>query len=53
MQNLGKKDNILKIFSNFVSNFQADFGDPCDYYKSAAKILDIFRTPTTFSRVQV
>jgi len=41
--NFGEEDKILKIFdknvifSNFGSNFKADFGDPCDYYKSVTK----------------
>ncbi len=43
MQNLRKKDKILKIFDKnliFFQNWNFNFGIPCDnYHKSATKIL--------------
>ncbi len=51
MQNLGTKEKILKVFENslnfsqifskFGSNFEADFGDLCNYHKSLTKKLEI------------
>jgi len=55
MQNFWEKDKVLKIFDknlhlflNFSSNFEADFGNTCDYHKSVTKILEIFMTPLKF-----
>jgi len=52
---MGKKDKIMKIFdkklnffSSFRSNFEADFGDHCYYYKLVTKILEIFMSPPIF-----
>ncbi len=42
MQNQGdgETDNNLKILTQirFFFNFEADFGDPCDYHNSEKKI---------------
>jgi len=36
-----KNLNLKKIFSNF----EAGFGDLCDYHKTVTKFLEIFMTP--------
>jgi hypothetical protein len=33
-----------RFFSNFGLNFEADFGDPCDYHKSVANFLEFLMT---------
>jgi len=52
IQNLVKKDKILKIFDKKLIIFQflgqifeANFVDSCDYHKSVQKNLEIFKTP--------
>ncbi len=36
---------FFNIFENFWSNFEVDFGNPCDYHKSVKKNFEIFMTP--------
>jgi len=43
----GKRQNF-EYFSNLWSNFEADFGAPCDYHKSVTKFLEIFMTLLNF-----
>ncbi len=40
-----KQFDFSQIFSKFGSNFEADFGDLCDYHKSLTKNLEILLSP--------
>jgi len=50
MEKWGKRQNFEDFWQKFyfISIFEADFGAPCEYYKSVTKFLEISITPIIF-----